>query len=417
MAEATEVTVAGLTLSRFAFVRAGLADGFAFEELLGFLRIDLAAWATAEEPWDERLLDAMQEGDFELLNQLEAKTAEARTHWTRRIPPYDEDLRAWFAFVQVWQRHEEPEDYLRGLGLGLADVTYLHRLWSERMMKDPKLGERALALLGEDLGEPPVPAPEPPRLIRPPQAALVGDNVTADIPPAQGKTLPFVEGEPGPLPPPLAVPLPRRPRPRVTAPGVDETRLEGAVRADGPLPFAAPGEAAALPTKEAPMDFATIGPVDVVHPLATAPSTPAFRPELPDVPHVAPRILEPTLILPTTRAPAPMLGPGSVPDLDRTAAIRGATGEVIPFAQAFGEARMPHGPTLTLEQHAALVAELTLKGDLPGLLVRHGLTAEQKKNEDERWAREIEADPNARRAWMHHFAEARTRLAAPGETS
>jgi hypothetical protein len=421
MAESPEITVAGMTLTHYAFVRAGLADGLAVEDLLGFLQLDAVVWAVAEEPWDERMLDAVQEGDFGLLNELDAKTAEARTHWTRRIPPYDEELRAWFAFVQAWQSHVEPEDYLRRLGLCLADVTYLHRLWSERMMKDAKVGEQALAVLGAELGEPPVPAAEPPRLIRPWRAAPAGDHVTADIPLGKAKTLPFAEGEPGPRPPPLVVPLPRRPRPRVTAPGVDETCREGAAPAARPLPFAAPAEVAAPQTKDAPMDVSPSRAVDVVHAFASTPSTPAVGPELPAVACVAPQIPEPTLILPSTREPlsmpvrAPWLCARTGPDLDASAAIRRATGEVIPFAEAFSEARPAHAPALTLEQHAALVAELSLGGNLPGLLARHGLTAEEKQGEDDRWARELDGDPSARCAWMRHFAEARERLATGGE--
>jgi hypothetical protein len=258
MDDAMEMTVAGMTLTEYAFVRAGLADGLAVAELLGFLQLDTATWQAAEEPWDERILDAVGDVDAELLGQLDAKTAEARTHWTRRVPPLDEELRAWFAFLQAWKSDPEPIEYLRRMGLGTADMAYLHRLWSERMTTDAKLREQALAMQGDELGEPPVPKPEPPRLRQKPRATEgKGENTTEDLSFVKMRTLPFAEGEPGPMPPPLAVPLPRRKRPRATAPGVEETAFLRVAPAGAPLPFepaepsvARAGAEPALPSAE-----------------------------------------------------------------------------------------------------------------------------------------------------------------------
>lgn len=423
MAEATEVRVAGVTLTQYAFVSTGLADGLALDELLGFLRLDAAEWEAAEAPWEDRILDAVGEADLEFLHQHELGIAEAQTHWTRRVPPFDEELRTWLAFFQTWQREADPEDYLHRLGLSLADLAYVHRLWSERMRTDAQLRETMLALMSEDLGEPPVPAPEPPRLIRPGRTASSGANVTGDIPLGEGKTLPFAEGEARPLPPPLAVPLPRRKRPRATAPGIDETRLEGAASLAAPLPFATPDARANLPTREATRaDAGPAAHVNVAEVPATAPSAPTVAPRPPEI-ALVPHVLEPTLILPATPQPPVTFAsessassrPGD--DLDRTTAIRITTGEVVSFADAFGEARPSARAPLTLEQHAALIAELTAEGNLSGLLMRNGLSAEEKQHEDARWAQACDRDPSVRRAWMRHFTETRERLAAAGEKS
>jgi hypothetical protein len=420
MANATEITVNGVTLTQFAFVRAGLADGIPLEELLGFLPLDAAAWEAAEEPWDERILDAVGDVDAELLAQLDAKTAEARTRWTRQVPPLDHELRAWLAFLEAWKSDAEPVEYLRRMGLGTADVAYLHRLWSERMTRDAKLREEALALAGDEPGEPPVPSPEPPKLVRSPRATPTGDNVTADIPLGKGNTLPFAEGEPAPMPPPLAVPLPRRRRPRTTAPGVDETRLGGAARPEGPLPFVAgDGRAAAAFAEVVAVAVGASSPaVEVVHEPAVEPSARIPVPPPPEVAQVAPRIPEPTLILPVTGAmlaSAASSDAGEAPDLDRTTAIRRETGAVIPFAEAFRDAEpRAERPALAMERHAALVAELTTGGDPSELLARYDLTPEAKEREDERWARELDRDPSMRRAWMRAFAAVRARLSAGG---
>jgi hypothetical protein len=255
--------------------------------------------------------------------------------------------------------------------------------------------------------------------------------VTGDIPVAKGPTLPFGESEAPPPPPPLAVPLPRRRRPRVAAPGLDETRLGGDAPVEGPLPFATPEAVAEARTAASRVEVAPRGPGEADRGVAPSPAAPLpaaqpvaspIAPEHPSAVAAPPRILEPTLILPVATEPTLVLAPassprGPLPDLDRTMAIRRTTGAVVAFADAFGDARPEASGPLTLEEHAQLIAELTTEGDLSGLLMRHRLTAEEKAREDERWARELDADPSVRRAWMRHFAEARARLGATGEKS
>lgn len=375
MVDATEMAIDGVTLAQFAFVRAGLTDGLELHELLGFVRLDARVWEAAEEAWDEHVLDAIED-DPSFFEALDQATAEARTHWTRRIPPLDEDLRAWFDFLQAWMGHADPVAFLEEMKLGVADLAHLHRLWSDRLAGDAKLRADALRVLGDERREPPVPAPERPRLIRTGPAPRGSDGRTAAVVQARGQALPFAEGEPGPLPPPLAVPLPRRKRPRATAPGLDDTRLGGAQSAEMALPFMA-----STASLSAAMEV----------PIAKTPAPPA-------------RVLcgetdEPTL---------------EITDPEATTAMELPSGRVIPLAEAFERAPATAEPMLTIELHARLVAELTTGAEVNELLVRHGLTPETKHSEDERWARALNRDPELQRQWMHAFEEARARLGRTG---
>jgi hypothetical protein len=425
MAEATDTTVNGVTLAEFAFLRAGLADGLALDELLAFRRLHAATWEAAEDAWDDRVLDAMVD-DPALLDEIDAEMAEARTHWTRRIPPLDEDLRAWFAFLNAWKSDPDPIAFLGRMRLEAPDLAYLHRVWSERMAKDADLRKQAMEMLCDELGEPPVPSPEPPKLLRARAPASADEGGTQDLMPTKLHTLPFAEGDAAPMPPPLAVPLPRRPRPRTTAPGLDETRLGGAKALAAPLPFVEPEEAAAAP----PVGAEVAGEREPAAPpkglLPASPLEPAASP-LPPPARPAPpardRLGAATLVLPvareTTLVLAPALPAGDAdPKLDETKAIVAATGKAIPFADAFADLPSDaYRPVLTLEQHAELTAEVTLGAALADVLARYGLTPDARHAEDEHWTKQFERDPLARPKWLRACAAARARLAAAGEKS
>jgi hypothetical protein len=437
MADVRDTQVCGVTLAQFALVRAGLADGLPLDELLGFLRLDALVWEVAEQAWDERVLDAMEQEDLALLQGLDEATEESRTHWTWRIRPLDEDLRAWFDFLQAWLDDADPQAFLARMGLGPAELAHLHRLWSVRLAADAKLRESALALLGEERREPPVPSPEPPRLRKPIVEEAGDDRVTREVTFMKGHTLPFGEGEPAPKPPPLAVPLPRRRRPHTTAPGVDGTQPGRGAPADEPLPFTAAEKGARPPPggQRGPSarrrgrgatdaEPAPKGPPEGAVPALAVEPGPAVRsspvPALaaplpgrrqPDPPTLILRGgLETTLVL-AAAAPA---APNSAPALDRAA--------VLPLDAATMLLRADTKPAeepaaLTMEQHAELTAAITTEADPMSVLARYGLTPEAKRREDERWASELQRDPTARAPWMQAFAAARARLLAGGQGS
>jgi hypothetical protein len=437
MVDVRDTQVRGVTLAQFALVRAGLADGLALDELLGFLRLDAPVWEAAEPAWDERILDAMEQEDLALLQAVDEATEEARTHWTQRIPPLDEDLRAWFDFLRAWLDDAEPQGFLSRMGLGPAELAYLHRLWSGRLAVDAKLRAEALVLIGEERRAPPVPAPEPALLRKPIVDEAPDDRVTREVAFPKEHTLPFGEGEPAMKPPPLAVALPRRRRAYTTTPGVDGTQPGRAAPAEEPLPFSPPEKGAVPPpgAQRGPIarrrgrGAATVEPAPKGPPAGGEP-TPAVEPgegppslpapalvvplparRQPDPPTLILRgVLETTLML-AAAAPAPE---SRVPALDRDATLPPEAATTLLRA----EARRAEEPlALTMEQHAELTAALTTTSD-PGLVLAwYGLTPEAKRREDERWAAELQRNPSARSPWMQVFAAARARLLAGGHGS
>lgn len=335
MTEAARAPIHGVTLAQFAFVRAGLAEGLASEDLLALFDIDPIVWDAADEAWDDRVLDAVGDVDTGFLDELAAATAEARTHWTRQVPPLDEDLRAWVDFVHALAEDPEPQELLARLGLGTEDVAHLQRVWGARLQADADVRARMLALQAEERRPPPVPEPQAPRLVRPPPASAARNNATAEIPAPDARTLPFEEGDPVPTPrPPLAVPLPRR-RPRARVPGLDQTLQGRPAPQVAILPFAdGPGEVGEPPP--APREPKPLEPIAVAVPPMPAPVAAAM--DAPRGPLFTPAPLAPTLELPEPEKTLE-LSPGQrfapAPDLDETAAIRISTGAVIPIAEAF----------------------------------------------------------------------------------
>jgi hypothetical protein len=432
MSDARDTQVRGVTLAQFALMRAGLADGLALDDLLGFVRLDAPAWDAAAQAWDERILDAMEQEDLGILQAVDEATEEARTHWTWRIPPLDADLRAWFDFLQAWLADAEPQAFLSRMRLGPAELAHLHRLWSARLAADANLRAEALGLLGEERREPPVPEPERPRLRKPLVDEAPDDRVTREVTFTREHTLPFGEGEPAPKPPPLAVPLPRRRRAFTTAPGVDGTQPGRPASAEEPLPFspAEKGDSPPLGAQRGPSvrrrgrSTPAVNAADVAPSTGSAPASafeagaevpsapvpalvvplPARRP--PDPPTLILRgVLETTLVL----APAALPTEGPAPALDRSAVLPPETATMLLRVEG-KPAEEPTG--LTMEQHAELTAAMTTTSDPTSLLARYGLTREAKKREDERWAAELQHDPSARAPWMRAFSAARARLLA-----
>lgn len=373
MTELRGMALAGVTLAQFALVRAGLIDGLRLDELLAHAELDAPTWEAGEEAWDDQVLDALEEGPA-LLDAIDEATAEARTHWTRRLPPFDEELRAWLDLARAWASATDPVQFLADKNLSVAELAHLHRLWSERLAQDPQLQQEALRILGEEPAAVPVAAPERPRLLRGGPRPRGSDGRTVSVARARTKALPFLEGDTAGPPPPLAVPLPRRARPKGAEGGPDETRLGRARAGEQVLPFfaAGPGEEELGHPAELPM---------LAVPTWLQPAAPEITQELP------------------AQVPA---------DPEATMAIDVVGEKVIPVAEAFerAPAATPQ-PLLAVEAHARLVAELTSGGDLGELLARYGLTPEAKESEDARWAREIARDPETRLAWMRAFDEAR----------
>lgn len=183
-----------VTLTQYAAVLAALAEGHDLPRVLAQETIEPARWSDAERAWATELAEAAGEGP--VAEAFERCLALGQDRYGRRLPPLDEDLRAFLDFRRRFTTHADPIAFAESLGLRLTEVTRLCRMWSERMARDPAFAERAQVILREEPGE--LVAPTPVRVQLPEPAETATEAATAPQGEAPGED----------DAPPLFVPLP-----------------------------------------------------------------------------------------------------------------------------------------------------------------------------------------------------------------
>jgi hypothetical protein len=168
MVDHTNETVRGVSLRQYAILVAGLADELPLADLLALTKVAAKVWPRAEEAWGTRMLDDL-DADGLLADALEAQLSAARKLWRRPLPPLDTDLCAWLDFERAWMREVDGDAFLAKARMRQADIARLQDFWAERLRDDPAGQREALMILADEPGTPPVPAPEPARLIDEPQ--------------------------------------------------------------------------------------------------------------------------------------------------------------------------------------------------------------------------------------------------------
>jgi hypothetical protein len=148
--------VHGVSLEQYAGVTVALAEGLPIEAILANERIPADAWARADVAWKVRAAK-----DASVLAQLVGKRAVAEDVLARGVTPIDSDLAAWMSFLQAYAAHPSPFAMLDGAGLGLNDLSRLHRRWSRRMAADESLQKQAAELARKG------PGPLPPIRVEP----------------------------------------------------------------------------------------------------------------------------------------------------------------------------------------------------------------------------------------------------------
>jgi hypothetical protein len=201
-----------VTLAQYAAMLAGVAEGHELARVLAHEGIDPARWPEAEETWAERLADEAGV-ESELLAQFDEHLAAAQDRYGRRLPPLDEDLRAWLDFRRGWMMDADPPALLRRTGLRTAEVARLCRFWSKRLEVDPALAEQAQAILSESPSEMPVAAPVRVELAPAPAAKKIEPSAAPE-PPEEDEV------------PPLFVPLPSWGAREASAEGRAQSRPE-----------------------------------------------------------------------------------------------------------------------------------------------------------------------------------------------
>jgi hypothetical protein len=147
-----------ISLAQYAAVLAGLAEGHQLGRILACEGISPASWPDAEEAWSDRI--AHEAGaEKGLQAEFDEHLATAQDRYGRRLPPLDEDLRAFLDFRRRWSTDPDPPALLARLGLRVGEVARLSRLWSTRLASDPALAEQAQGILRDEPGELPVVTP------------------------------------------------------------------------------------------------------------------------------------------------------------------------------------------------------------------------------------------------------------------
>ncbi|MDI1482515.1 hypothetical protein [Polyangium sp. y55x31] len=182
-----------MSLPELAAFEAARAQGFSEAAIVTAQGLDQNKLRPALTQWKITLA-----GDAALRATYEIELAQAEDRLTRRVPPLDENLEAWVAFLAAYAAHPAPFTLLRDLGLALPDLSRLGRLWARRLDAAPALRDRAARLAADG----------PPRAlpaVRPAEPILVPPKVARPEPPTTV-----------PAPPPRVEPEPRLPPPALT---------------------------------------------------------------------------------------------------------------------------------------------------------------------------------------------------------
>jgi hypothetical protein len=144
-----------VTLAQFAAVLAAEAEGHDIARVLAHEGIEPASWPQAEQDWSDRIAGAGAELRDAFVESLTA----AQERYGRRLPPIDQELRAFLDFRRRWSLDPDPPALLARIGLRLDEIARLTRFWSARVAADPALFAQEQAILREEPGELPAVTP------------------------------------------------------------------------------------------------------------------------------------------------------------------------------------------------------------------------------------------------------------------
>ncbi|WP_437816527.1 hypothetical protein [Sorangium sp. So ce1078] len=185
-AEAQEA-IEGVSLARYAAVRAAVAEGFPLADVLAVEGLTPREFARADLAWKRRLV-----AEPELLATYEPELAHAEDWLDRPVEPLAENAAAWAGFLAAFEAHPAPFELLQENGLGMNDVARLRRRWARRAEEDAKLGELLVELRAKpaELG----PLRVGSRVLRPSRGADAGEPAKA---PTDEPTAAVTSSEPG----------------------------------------------------------------------------------------------------------------------------------------------------------------------------------------------------------------------------
>jgi hypothetical protein len=385
--DAGDEELAGVSLRAYAAVYAGLAEGFELDEVLENEGIEAARWPAADRAWTDRLADD-HEAAVRLPHPFDALMLEAQLEYTRKIPPLDEDPRAFFDFVRLWAEDPEPFARLETFGMRPNDVIRLQRLWGERAAADEALRKRIEEILMEDPGPMPEPKPEPAKLRprrKPAAEKKAPEPVAAAAPPQEEPPIPSLSV---PLPreedapaAPVAPPPPAVPAPSAWRPPREETTIAASPLLGVQLPFAPASAPADRPSPEPQPHFGLpFGGQEVPRgPVAFADHT-------------------------TADMPSPFAPPREEEQEERFGTMAVRAEDLWKSALPFAEPPDARFAAWTSEQHAALCAELAVFAhDKEAVFTRYGLFDPADRDALDQHFKKKLADPAAYAEWQAHY--------------
>lgn len=156
----TEAIIQGVSLARYAAVKAAIIEGFALPDVLAAEELDAPTWKEAEAGWTEKIAH-----EPAALARYQVALAAAEDCLFRRVAPLEDDPEAWVAFLHAFTHSTEPCSLLAANRLGMNDISRLGRRWARRVEQEPAL-QKQLAKLARMPGALPRIEVEPAKLRR-----------------------------------------------------------------------------------------------------------------------------------------------------------------------------------------------------------------------------------------------------------
>ncbi len=151
-----------LSLEQYAGIVAGLSANIPPAELYAQEQVTEAEHRAAEQVWRERIVESVP-----LSLEYTQKLHVAEDTLARKLSPIDDDEQAWVGLLGALATSDDQAALLAGLGITMADVGRLGRVWRRRARADEALAKRMVELAADP---------------KPPSAIVVGPSKLRPFP-------------------------------------------------------------------------------------------------------------------------------------------------------------------------------------------------------------------------------------------
>lgn len=127
----------GLTLEQYTGVATALAEQIQLGQVLAQEQIADADWPDAERAWRQAIAESQ---DLQMQHIQKRRVAEDCL--ARKTEPLESDPAAWTGLLSALSMSDDPDKLTTSLGITMADVGRLGRLWKQKVAADPELGKK-----------------------------------------------------------------------------------------------------------------------------------------------------------------------------------------------------------------------------------------------------------------------------------